>query len=316
MKKNILITGGTGFVGANLIHRLVNEGHRPTVFIRKESNLWRLKNIASKITCVETDLLNSKLLSKQVKKIKPTHIFHLAVYGAQQGVQKDTIQTYTQNILSSVNLMEVCCKHGFQQYVNIGSSSEYGLKKTAMKEADMLQPINHYGATKAAISLAASVFSGTYKLPISTLRLFSPYGYWEDRRRFIPTLILDAINGKCAELSRPSYVRDFIFIDDVIDALIHFLTAKKHYNEVFNVGSGKQYTLQQVVDEVKLLSKNKLKVTWNNKKSNQMEPLFWKANISKTKKILKWKPTTSLKQGLQKTYEWILQNKNLYAIKQ
>jgi len=315
MKKNILITGGTGFVGANFVHRLVKEGYKPTVFIRKKSNLWRLKNIVSKIHILETDLQNTKLLSRQVSRIKPSHIFHLAVYGAQQSIQKDIIQTYTQNILSSVNLMEVCCKQGFQQYVNIGSSSEYGLKKSAMKEADILQPINHYGATKAAISLAASVFSTTYRLPISTLRLFSPYGYWEDRRRFIPTLILDAINGKRAELSRPSYVRDFIFIDDVIDALVHFLTSKKHYNEVFNIGSGKQYTLQQVVDEVQDISSNKLKVTWNDRKSNQLEPTFWKADITKTKKQLNWKPRISLKQGLQKTYQWILRNKNLYETK-
>ena len=155
MKKNILITGGTGFVGANFVHRLVKEGYKPTVFIRKKSNLWRLKNIVSKIHILETDLQNTKLLSRQVSRIKPSHIFHLAVYGAQQSIQKDIIQTYTQNILSSVNLMEVCCKQGFQQYVNIGSSSEYGLKKSAMKEQDILQPINHYGATKAAISLAA-----------------------------------------------------------------------------------------------------------------------------------------------------------------
>jgi len=315
MKKNILITGGTGFVGANFVHRLAKEGYKPTVFIRKKSNLWRLKNIVSKIHILETDLQNTKLLSRQVSRIKPSHIFHLAVYGAQQSIQKDIIQTYTQNILSSVNLMEVCCKQGFQQYVNIGSSSEYGLKKSAMKEADILQPINHYGATKAAISLAASVFSTTYRLPISTLRLFSPYGYWEDRRRFIPTLILNAIKGKRAELSCPSYVRDFIFIDDVIDALVHFLTEKKHYNEVFNIGSGKQYTLQQVVDEVRDMSSNKLKVTWNDRKSNQLEPSFWKADITKTKKQLNWKPRISLKRGLQKTYQWILRNKNLYETK-
>ena len=312
MKKNILITGGTGFVGANFVHRLVKEGYKPTVFIRKESNLWRLKNILTKIKIVQTDLLNTKLLSQQVRKIKPTHIFHLAAYGTRQSVQKDTVKTYTQNILSAINMMEVCCKQGFQQYVNIGSSSEYGLKKSAMKEQDILQPINHYGATKAAISLAASVFGTTYKLSISTVRLFSPYGYWEDRRRFIPTLILNAIRGQAAELSSPSYVRDFIFIDDVVSAFMHFLTSKKQYNEVFNIGSGKQYTLQQVVDEVQTLSKSKLKVSWNNRSSNQLEPAFWKADISKTKKILKWKPTTSLKQGLQKTYKWILENKNLY----
>ena len=315
MKKNILITGGTGFVGANFVHRLVKEGYKPTVFIRKESNLWRLHTIKSNIKFIETDLQNYNLLFQQVRRIKPTHIFHLAAYGTRQSVQRNTVETYTQNILSAINLMEVCCKSGFEQYINIGSSSEYGLKKSAMNEKDILQPINHYGATKAAISLAASVFSTTYKLPISTLRLFSPYGYWEDGRRFIPTLILNAIRGEKAELSNPSYVRDFIFIDDVISAFMHFLTSKKQYNEVFNIGSGKQYTLQQVVDEVRSLSKNKLKVTWNNRVSNQLEPTFWKADITKTKKQLNWKPRISLKQGLQKTYQWILRNKNLYETK-
>lgn len=312
MKKNILITGGTGFVGANFVHRLVHEGYKPTLFVRKESNLWRLKSIASKITAIETDLHNIRLLTQQVRKIRPTHIFHLAIYGAQQGIQKDVIQTYTQNIISSVNLMDISCKQGFRQFVNIGSSSEYGLKKSAMKEKDLLTPINHYGATKAAISLAASVFSNTYHLPICTLRLFSPYGYWEDGRRFVPSLIKSAINGTLAELSSPDYVRDFIFIDDVVDAFMNILRSEKTYSEILNIGSGRQHTLKQVVQEMRTVSSSKLKVTWNNRKSNQLEPDFWKADISHTKKALNWKPITTLRQGLKKTYQWMLKNKNLY----
>jgi nucleoside-diphosphate-sugar epimerase len=315
MKKNILITGGTGFVGANLVHRLVKEGYRPSLLIRKESNPWRLRSIQSKITLVETDLQNTKLLTHQIIKIRPTHVFHLAIYGANQSLQKDTIQTYTQNILSAVNMMEACCKVGFEQYVNVGSSSEYGLKKSAMKERDLLEPINHYGATKAAISLAASVFSSSYKLPISTLRLFSPYGFWEDGRRFIPTLIKCAMDNEVAQLSSPTYVRDFVFIDDVIDAFMRFLTIKKRYADVFNIGSGKQYTLSEIVEAVKVLANGKLKIKWNNRKSNQLEPEFWKADISKTKKQLNWKPRVTLKQGLQKTYQWMLENKQYYESK-
>ena len=181
-----------------------------------------------------------------------------------------------------------------------------------MKEKDLLAPINHYGATKAAISLAASVFSKTYQLPLCTLRLFSPYGYWEDGRRFIPSLVRSVINGKRVELSSPAYVRDFIFIDDVIDAFMHILGSKKTYSEILNIGSGKQYTLKQVVQEIQTITSGKLKVTWNNRKSNQLEPAFWKADISRTKKALNWKPTTTLRQGLEKTYQWMLENKSLY----
>lgn len=315
MKKNILVTGGTGFVGANLVHRLVKEGHKPHVLIRKESNLWRIQHIKSKIHIIETDLQNNKLLARQVSRIKPTHIFHLATYGAAQGVQKDTIETYKQNILSSVNLMDICCKQGFEQYINVGSSSEYGLKKAAMKERDMARPVNHYGVTKAAITSAASVFSTTYKLSISTLRLFSPYGYWEDKKRFIPSLIAASIEGKVAILSNPVYVRDFIFIDDVIDIFMFFLASMKQYCDVFNIGSGKQYTLQQVVDEVKELSHNNLKIAWNRRISNQQEPKFWKAGIIKAQNEFNWIPKTTLKEGLKKTYQWILKNKDIYETK-
>lgn len=312
MKKRILITGGTGFIGANLVHRLVKEGYRPTVFVRKSSNLSRLQNIISKIQCIETDLQNRKLLSQQIRQIKPTHIFHLAVYGAHQAMQKNVFQTYTQNIISSVNLIEICCKQGFQQFINIGSSSEYGLKKAAMKEIDLLHPINHYGVAKMSISLAAAVFNDKYKLPISTLRLFNPYGYFEDKKRFIPYLIQNSIRGKIAKLSSPLYVRDFIFIDDVINALLLFISDKNSYSDIFNIGSGKQYSLQDVINILNVISNNVLKVKWNNHISNQPEPSVWKADISKAKKLLKWKPEITLKQGLQKTYQWIFSNRQYY----
>lgn len=310
--KKILITGGTGFVGANLVRRLVDEGYKPFVLIRRESNLWRLKDIISKINLLETDILDYKRLKKDIDKINPNYIYHLAVYGAYQGKQKDLNKTLETNIFGTVNLLNAGYSSGIEYFVNTGSSSEYGIKGKIMKETDVLCPINYYGVTKATTTLMASAFSIQNKLPVVILRLFSPYGYYEDKDRFVPTLIIAGIKNKEIELSNPSFVRDFVFIDDVIDACMYFLNGKRYYGEIFNIGSGKQTKLGDFVNVFEKTIRKKLKIKWSSRKSNQFEPKNWLADISKAKISLNWTPKHSILRGTQKIYQWFKKNYKLY----
>lgn len=314
-QKKILVTGGTGFIGANLVRRLVKIGHRPTVLVRKESNFWRLKNIISKVDLLETDILNSERLQKDIDIVGPNYIYHLAVYGTYQGTQKDLRKTFETNIFGTINLLNAGYNAGIEYFVNTGSSSEYGLKETSMNENNILSPVNYYGVTKATTTLVTSTFSMQNKLPAVTLRLFSPYGYYEDKNRFVPTVIMAGIKNEEIELSDPSFVRDFIFIDDVVDAYIYFLDGNKYYGEVFNVGSGKQTKLGDFVNILEKEIGKKIKIKWSGHKSNQFEPKKWQADISKARKELRWKPTTLLKKGLKKTDQWLLANRYFYETK-
>lgn len=313
MKKKILVTGGTGFVGANLVRRLVKIGYRPTVLIRKESNPWRLKDITSKVDLLETDILNFERLKKDIDSVRPHYIFHLAVYGAYQGTQKDLHKTLEVNIFGTVNLLNAGYNSGIEYFINTGSSSEYGLKEKNMKENNVLCPVNYYGVSKASNTLLTSAFSMQNKLPTVTLRLFSPYGYYEDKNRFVPTVIMSEINNKEIKLSNKDFVRDFVFIDDVIDAYIYFLNGKKYYGEVFNIGSGKQTKLCDFVKEVEKIHGRKLKIKWSNHTSNQFEPKKWQADISKAKLKLNWNSQSSTEIGIQKTYQWFKNNYKLYV---
>jgi nucleoside-diphosphate-sugar epimerase len=139
------------------------------------------------------------------------------------------------NIIGSVNLIDSCAKNGFKYFINTGSSSEYGLKNSKMVETDLLEPLSAYGVTKSAFTLAAQSYAKIYKLPIVTLRLFSPYGYFDGQSRFVPTIIKSCLDNIPVNLSNPNYVRDFIFIDDVIDAYTYFLNGNKYYGEIFNI---------------------------------------------------------------------------------
>lgn len=310
--KKILITGGTGFVGANLVRRLVKIGHKPVVLIRKESNLWRLKNISSKVDLLETNILDYERLKKDINKIRPNYIYHLAVYGAYQGKQKDLNKIFETNILGTLNLLNAGYHSGIEYFVNTGSSSEYGIKENIMKEKDMLFPINYYGVSKAATTLMVSTFSIQNKLPVATLRLFSPYGYYEDKGRFVPTVIMAGIKNKEIELSNPNFVRDFIFIDDVIDAYIYFLNGKKYYGEIFNIGSGKQTKLGDFINILEKEIGKKIKIKWSAYQSNQFEPKKWQADISKAKIGLNWTLKFRLEEGIKKIVKWININMNKY----
>lgn len=313
MKKKILVTGGTGFIGANLVRRLVNMGHRPAVLVRKESNLWRLKNITSKIDLLETDILNYERLKKDIEIVRPHYVYHLAIYGAYQGIQKDLHETLETNIFGTLNILNAVSNSGTEYFVNTGSSSEYGLKDADMKENDVLCPVNYYGVTKATNTLLTSTFSMQNKLPTVTLRLFSPYGFYEDKNRFVPMVIMSGIKNKEIELSKEDFVRDFVFIDDVIDAYMYFLNGKKYFGEIFNIGSGKQTKLVDFVKEVEKVLKKKLMVKWSAHTSNQFEPKKWQADISKAKLKLNWEPKVSIKEGIQNTCQWFRDNYKLYT---
>ena len=102
--------------------------------------------------------------------------------------------------------------------VNTGSSSEYGIKNSAMKESSLLEPVTEYGVSKAAATLFCQSYAVTENLPIVTLRLFSPYGRYEQKSRLVPSVILAALQKINPKISSRQFVRDFIFIDDVLDA--------------------------------------------------------------------------------------------------
>ncbi len=311
--KKILITGGAGFIGANFAYKFLDLGYNVNLIEKKETNLWRIEEIKEKIKINYLDIRNYDELEPFIKKLNPEIILHFATYGAYQAKQQDVKKTIDTNLLGTVNLINTCSKIKFKCFINTGTNSEYGIKDKPMKEDDLLEPDNLYGITKAAATMYCQYIAKKLDLPIVTMRPFAVYGYFEQKERLIPTVIRSCLANTQLKLSSPDSVRDFIFIEDVISTyLVAIKNIQKIKGEIFNIGTGKQNTIEEVINLVKEITHSKVRPEYGQIKPTQYEPKNWVADISKIKRLLNWQPEYNLEKGLQKNIKWFKRNISLY----
>ena len=310
--RRVLVTGATGFIGSNLARKLLNEGYEVYILARKSSSLWRIADIKDRLRIFNATLEDFGEIDRAVSEIKPEIIFHLATYGGFSD-QKEPDKIIDTDVIGTMNLFKACLRQGFSLFVNTGSSSEYGLKEHPMSEQDELMPITYYGATKAAMSQFFSRIAKSQNLNIVTLRPFAVYGYYEEKERLVPHIIISSLKNWEPRLSTPTSVRDFVFVEDVVEAYIATIGKKEIAGECFNIGSGQQHSIGELARLAIELCGKKLRAIYGTRPSTQtVEPSCWVADISKAEKLLGWKPKHSLREGLTKSIDWFRKNTALY----
>lgn len=311
---NILLTGGTGFIGSNLLRRLLPK-HNVFLILRRWSNTWRIEKIIKKCTVIFTDISSYGSLLKDTGKIIGSIdvIVHLASYGVSTQ-QFDLDQGIKVNMSGTLNLLKLSHMSGVKKFINTGSCFEYAPSTKPYSETSLIGSQSLYGAVKAATTSLVTAYAKTYDYNAFTLRLFTPFGPFETQNRFIPSAILSLLNKKKLNASNPNSVRDYIFIDDVIEAYMKSITTTKQLRgEIINIGSGKQYKLSEMVKIIQNKSKNNINILWKKREeTRQMEYKNWKCSNMKAYKILEWKPTTNIEKGLGYTLEWFKKFSSLY----
>ena len=310
---DVLITGASGFIGANLVNDLINSKDQIHILIRKESNLWRLNNIISRCNVHFVDISRIKDVANIISKIKPEIVYHCATYGVYSN-QKDTDKIEKTNLIGTKNLISSLAKNNnLKRLVNLGSVFEYGPKLGLIKETDSTQGLDHYSKSKILQTKMVEDFVNQYNLPAITLRVFTAYGNYEEPGRLISDIMVAIIKKNPIKILSSSAIRDFVYINDVINALKIISVKSGIDGEIFNVGSGNASSVENIVNLVTNITNTDSKVIWQDKNDREYDKAGTKgyADIQKIEKI-GWKPKTSLESGLEKTYEWFKKNIEYY----
>ena len=302
--RRCLVTGGTGFIGTNLVRRLLADGHEVDLLVRPQHQTWRIKDILSDVRLHKVDLTDAARLKFILRKIKPEWIFHLAAYGAYS-FQRSFSRMLEINLQGTINLVEAGINSGFAAFVNVGSSSEYGFKDHAPKEDEAVVPNSHYAVTKACATLYCQHQAIGKKAKIVTLRPYSVYGPFEEPTRLLPTLIVKGLQGKLPLLTDPAVARDYIYVDDFVDACL-LVAHRKAAEEaaIYNVSTGVQTSLKELVALTRRYLPIQEKPKWGSMKNRSWDTNIWVGDSRKIHKAFGWSPRHTLTQGFQKMVQW------------
>jgi UDP-glucose 4-epimerase len=301
--KRVIVTGASGFVGANLARRMIHDGHQTHLLVSPGTESWRLADLKGHAPQYPIDLIDADAVRRVVETIRPDWVFHLAAHGAYSW-QTDVRRMVATNLMGTINLVEACLHTGFEACVNTGSSSEYGFKDHAPPEDEFVEPNSAYAVTKASATLYCRCVAQNQKVPITTLRLYSVFGPWEEPNRLIPTIILRGLKGELPPLVSPDTARDYIYVDDVLDAYVLAAQPGREPGLVLNVGTGVQTSVRQVVELARATMQITCPAVWGSMPNRVWDSDVWLAETGKIRQLLGWEPRHSFQSGFQQTVEW------------
>lgn len=308
--KRILVTGGCGFIGSHLIKRLLTEGSKVSIICRPGTKTWRLEEQLENISIYEVDITDSIKVETCIKDICPEIVFHLAAYGVDSA-QKEYIKAANINILGTINILNSLKDTGCKRFINIGSCAEYGDRKDIMKEDMYLEPVSIYGSSKACATITAHQIARENNIDIITLRPFGIFGGGEERHKVFCHVILSILEDKEVRLTSCEQLRDYCYIENIIDGLILSAKSKLKCN-IFNIANGSLFSLKYYVDLIfKHMKTNRIPLygALESRKNEMWSPA---ADISKINNELGWAPRIGLEDGIIKTIKWYEENKNKF----
>jgi len=309
--ERILITGGSGFIGAALARKLVDDGHDVHLLLRPQANLWRLHDLEQRFTAHWGDLLDRADVQNAVAACRPQIVYHLAAHGAY-AFQQHRATVLSTNLNGTANLLEALGDRDFRALVNVGSSSEYGHRTGPIGESDTLSPRTDYAVSKAAATLLcqSEAFCGR---PVSTVRVFSAYGPGEDPRRLVPEVMASCLRDEPPRVTDGRQPRDFIYVDDVLSLLEIAAHCSAAQGEILHAGTGREYRVRDMIDTIIRVSGTSVAALYGAIPQRSDEPPTWVADIRRTTQITGWRPKFDLSGGIEKTWSWFVDHSAAYA---
>jgi len=310
--KNILVTGGGGFIASHLTRRLVNLGANVSIITKYKSLIdnVRIADIWDNINVIEADIRNIDSLN-QVKELKPEIVYHLAAYNHVGHSFMHISECFDVNAKGTANLIESC--KDCSKFIYTSTSEIYGYQeKVPFKEDFNPQPISPYSISKYTGELYARMKYHQNKYPVTVLRPFNNFGPYQSEKAIIPEIIINCLLEKEIKSTEGHQTREFNYVENIIDGFIMAAKKDEAMGEIINLGSGQDISIKDLILNIHQLTNSNSKLSIGSLKYRPTE--IWKmfCENSKSKKILGWEPKISFEEGLKKTIDWYKNYIELY----
>ena len=328
-KLNILVTGGSGFIASHLVDRLVNYGHFVVNLDKLDYCSYdNTKSIENKYKFIQGNICNKELVWFILNEYKINIIFHLAAQTHVDNSFFNSTQFTADNIVGTHNLLECTREYNeinidnkILKFIHMSTDEVYGEIKEGENECtelSLLKPTNPYSATKASAELLASSYFHSFKLPIKIIRCNNVFGPRQYPEKVIPSFIYNLLNNeKCQIHGYGQTERHFIYIDNVIDAILD-ICEKGSMNEVYNIASTECYKIKDLakmlvkkIKNVDIKNDNDLENYVNFVEDRKFNDYRYLINSNKLEK-LGWKSKINFEEGINKTIEYFKNNINNY----
>lgn len=313
--KRFLIIGGETFIGASLARRLVKDGKEVHIITQQHNSLWRSNDLMLAVKSHVIDLSNPEEVFNKLDSIKAEVIINTISYGENPN-ETDLDLTYDHNFFNFLLLVQQAKEVGFSCFINTGSSQEYGRRPTAFAETTMPEPLTHLGISKASASMYSLKEAKKYSLPLYTVRPFTAYGPFQNRDSFLNKLFMHTMVDVKFNRYYANSSHDFIFIDDLVNIYLAIAQQLPADQFIFNAGSGNGYRLRDIVKAFEDIWQHDLTIDWNMYSdlglSLEANEACFSDQTLVNKTLLRLPQQQTLKDGLQTSFDWFMNNQLLY----
>jgi UDP-glucose 4-epimerase len=315
----ILVTGGAGFIGSHIVDRLISEDFEVTVIDNLQTG--HLKNLKGnekrkELHFVRGDIRDISSVRNAIKDVDA--VFHEAAFLDVALSFENPVLTNEMNVNGTLNILKASSDFGVKRFINASSAAVYGSTlRSQKKEDDPLNPTSPYGVSKLAAESYVRLFNNLYGMETVSLRYFNVYGPRQsfNIRSAYGGVIALCVNRLLKNIPPIIYgdgeqTRDFVYVQDVVEANMLALNAKNAVGETFNVGNGSSTSINQIVELLKEITHQDLRNIYSDPRPGDIRHGY--ADINKARRLLGYDPKFSIKEGLTELLDWYALDRHLH----
>ncbi|MAG69331.1 MAG: UDP-glucose 4-epimerase [Acidobacteria bacterium] len=295
----VLLTGAGGFVGSHLARLLLAEGQEGMALISPSTNRWRLRDIESRLSILDSDLTNLAALGDRLRAFRPDVCLHMAWHGWAGQTAPDENLT---SLAVSLELLKLMSSLRCERFVAAGTCFEYDVRHEWLSEKTPLGPHNVYGACKKAMFEIAQEFAALTGIRVLTPRLFYSYGPYEPARRIVASIIRTVLGGGTAKVTPGQQIRDYLHIEDVASAI--WTATQSPVTGAVNIASGEPVTIAEVATTLGQLLGKPDRVEIGAIGYQEGDPMRVAGDATLLRRETGWSPRFGLRDGLANAVAW------------